>query len=185
MRLLIAVLKRLFPRMGWNMEYRSGHWDHRLHGCPEALTEVLRINPHDVVDLGCGNGVFAKTLFDSGWHGVYRGFDLSPEAISRARKLCPEASFAVTDIASVSAHCDCLIMLESVYYLPVETARKLVSSINFRCAVIRIHDSVKHLRYVEMLEEEGFSITRTGTKGCLSVLEKQPYLIPMPEPIPL
>jgi SAM-dependent methyltransferase len=46
-----------------------------------------------VVDLGCGSGIWAKALADSGYEVV--GVDLSPAMIELARERVPEATFHV------------------------------------------------------------------------------------------
>ena len=43
-------------------------------------------NPPLIVDLGCGPGQFAQMLCESGYDGIYIGFDFSPVAIEKARK---------------------------------------------------------------------------------------------------
>lgn len=46
-----------------------------------------------VVDLGCGSGIWARTLLDSGYRVI--GLDISPAMIELARQRAPEASFHV------------------------------------------------------------------------------------------
>jgi SAM-dependent methyltransferase len=46
-----------------------------------------------IVDLGCGSGIWAKELTDSGYEVV--GVDLSPAMIELARQRVPEATFHV------------------------------------------------------------------------------------------
>ena len=46
-----------------------------------------------VVDLGCGSGIWARALADSGYEVV--GVDISPAMIELARQRVPEATFHV------------------------------------------------------------------------------------------
>ena len=62
-----------------------------------------------VVDLGCGSGILAAALLDSGFAAV--GVDISPSMIAEARRQAPEATFhlaslhelAIPECAAVSA----------------------------------------------------------------------------------
>jgi SAM-dependent methyltransferase len=60
---------------------------------PGLLNLLVRhgITGGQVVDLGCGSGIWARALADSGYEVV--GVDLSPAMIELARRRVPEATF--------------------------------------------------------------------------------------------
>ena len=70
-----------------------GFGDFAKNSAP-GLLEILRQNGIKtglVVDLGCGSGLWARELSDSGY-GVL-GVDISPAMIAIARKRVPEGEF--------------------------------------------------------------------------------------------
>ncbi|MBA7678490.1 Trans-aconitate 2-methyltransferase [subsurface metagenome] len=56
-----------------------------------------------IVDLGCGPGLMAKLLFDSGRH-AYLGIDFSAVLLARARQIVRNANFILADLRSLSTH---------------------------------------------------------------------------------
>jgi SAM-dependent methyltransferase len=65
-------------------------------GSAPGLLKLFRqhsITEGRVVDLGCGSGIWAKELTDSGYEVV--GVDISPAMIELARQRVPEAEFHV------------------------------------------------------------------------------------------
>lgn len=56
-----------------------------------------------IVDLGCGPGLLAKLLFDSGRH-AYLGIDFSAVLLTRARQIVRNANFILADLRSGSTH---------------------------------------------------------------------------------
>src|SRR6516165_376478 len=65
-------------------------------GSAPGLLSLLRqngIREGVVVDLGCGSGIWARALADSGYEVV--GVDISPAMIALARQRVPEATFHV------------------------------------------------------------------------------------------
>lgn len=71
----------------------AGFGDFARDSAP-GLLDILRhagICRGMVVDLGCGSGIWAKTLTDHGYDVM--GFDLSPNMLKIARKRAPVAQF--------------------------------------------------------------------------------------------
>jgi SAM-dependent methyltransferase len=65
-------------------------------GCSPGLLSLFRhngITEGRVVDLGCGSGIWAEALADSGYEVV--GMDISPAMIALARRRVPRATFHV------------------------------------------------------------------------------------------
>ena len=64
-----------------------------------ALCRVGDMNNCSILDAGCGLGDFYKYLIDHCEHVNYRGIDINPRYIERARQLYPGARFEVADFA--------------------------------------------------------------------------------------
>lgn len=78
-----------------------GFGDFAKNSAP-GLLEILRQNKITsglVVDLGCGSGIWARELSDSGY-GVL-GVDISPAMIAIARKRVPRAEFETGSLLKV------------------------------------------------------------------------------------
>jgi SAM-dependent methyltransferase len=74
---------------------------HFARGAAPFLLRLLRQKGKTdglVVDLGCGSGILAKELRDSGYRVL--GFDLSPAMIDIARERVPTADFRVRSFLS-------------------------------------------------------------------------------------
>ena len=81
------------PRaVGWNDE-------HSQEARFAALCKMGDMNNCSILDVGCGLGDFYKYLIDHYEHVDYRGIDINPRYIERARQLYPDARFEVADFA--------------------------------------------------------------------------------------
>lgn len=71
----------------------TGFGDFSRSAAPGLLNLLGQSGIHDglVVDLGCGSGIWARALTDSGYDVL--GIDLSPSMLNLARKRAPQASF--------------------------------------------------------------------------------------------
>ena len=78
----------------------SGFGDFARLSAPGLLRLLAehKTAPGPIVDLGCGSGIWARALVDSGY--LVSGVDISPAMIEIARRRVPEARF---DIASLFA----------------------------------------------------------------------------------
>lgn len=74
----------------------SGFGDFARSSAPGLLNLLVgsRITNGTIVDLGCGSGIWARELANSGYRVV--GVDISPAMIDIARRRVPEAEFHVT-----------------------------------------------------------------------------------------
>ncbi|WP_380784343.1 class I SAM-dependent methyltransferase [Sphingomonas sp. R86520] len=131
----------------WDREYASGHWRY-LAGLPEMARMAVIVgyaaaagSPNPVIlDVGCGEGTLLKALRDLPYR-TYRGIDLSPVAIERARASAgPRDSFEAVgaDVLTPDEAPDIIIFNEVLYYL--KDVEQLVS------------------RYLSMLGPEGIAI---------------------------
>ncbi|MEJ2756880.1 MAG: class I SAM-dependent methyltransferase [Anaerolineales bacterium] len=68
-----------------------------------GVIRVIEAIPHrsSILDLGCGNGLLARYLFEHGHTGPYIGVDTSPNLIEIARSQnIPNAQFFVADLTT-------------------------------------------------------------------------------------
>jgi SAM-dependent methyltransferase len=74
---------------------KEGHYYHQTLILPGALRLIQK--PSSVLDLGCGEGIFARTLPPE---VLYTGIDASPSLIQAAKKKThhPHAQFLVGDV---------------------------------------------------------------------------------------
>jgi SAM-dependent methyltransferase len=105
---------------------------------PGAARILSRVGPEDsVLDLGCGHGMTAAFVAESGHRGRYVGLDASPDLLDLARRQKhPSAVFASANLAeagwdqaldSVSpAPFDWVLALAVLHHLPGEPLRRSV-----------------------------------------------------------
>jgi 2-polyprenyl-3-methyl-5-hydroxy-6-metoxy-1,4-benzoquinol methylase len=91
-----------------------------------------------VLDVGCGNGTFARALVEKGFSGRYLGIDLSEGLLERARALTSnthqaEISFVFADLANPSwadhlpTHAyDWLVCFAVLHHIPGEELRQQI-----------------------------------------------------------
>ncbi len=76
---------------------------------PESAGRAASGAPVELLDLGCGTGELAAYLEDTGRAASYRGVDVSPAAIVRARERHPKAVFRVADLAAPGPSADLVV----------------------------------------------------------------------------
>ena len=64
----------------------------------KVLTEIAVLESENILDYGCGKGDLYEYLHDSGFRGLYTGFDINPELIALAEKKFPGIRFEVLDV---------------------------------------------------------------------------------------
>lgn len=103
----------------WKQKEHASYFDSNsilsmsmLYKIYETKNEVLMLNkykghagPKSIVEIGCATGEFYRYLKSKHPQFQYRGFDISPPALARARQKYPEASFnqCTEDVNSVKA----------------------------------------------------------------------------------
>lgn len=84
---------------------QAHHWEERYAQSPQlwsgepnaALTHAVEnLTPGRVLELGSGEGADASWLAERGWRVT--GLEISPTAVARARRTCPQCSFEVADL---------------------------------------------------------------------------------------
>jgi len=85
----------------------SGGWDDmRLYGPMSRHTRRLMRNltqnlqPHSILDVGCGEGSLLKSLADAHPGAAVAGAEIAENALHLARRTLPNAEFKVMDIAA-------------------------------------------------------------------------------------
>jgi SAM-dependent methyltransferase len=91
-----------------------------------AILSRMGIDGGMVVDAGCGSGVLARRLTESGFHVT--GFDASPEMIAIARLTAPAAQFRVERLDSAELpHCDVITAVgEVLNYGSLDQVRQFI-----------------------------------------------------------
>jgi 2-polyprenyl-3-methyl-5-hydroxy-6-metoxy-1,4-benzoquinol methylase len=105
---------------GW---INSGIGGHQLYTFPVVLDELARSNVKRVLDIGSGNGVLCKILYDRGYDVVGVEYDVG--GVEVARESFPEISFynfGVEDNPAIllekeSKAFDCVISTEVIEHL--------------------------------------------------------------------
>lgn len=98
----------------WNLE-TSVHEKKRL----QALFAFCKSVPHrSILEIGCAEGHFTKMLTTIS--NDVTAIDLSPVAISRAKKRAPQATYVVTTLEDFypTKKFDLIVASEVLYYMP-------------------------------------------------------------------
>ena len=155
-------------RLAWNYGYR--HHEAPPAPCPVCAELVLNHVPRGstIVELGCGGARLAHELFRRGWRGKYLGIDISDVAISLAKSRCPLGEWRVGDMgAPLGFEPDALIMIDSVYYLPLSKAREVLENASARLTICRICDRSSYIEHSDMLREMGFQERNVEERGAV------------------
>lgn len=84
------------------------------------MTEINRIGPGKILDFGCGEGLIAQAVLRENSAVSYTGYDISGEAVERARARNPNAQFHCVDLLepnSALGFGDLVICLEVLEHL--------------------------------------------------------------------
>lgn len=84
------------------------------------LTILADIGARDVLDIGCGHGALARTLWRAGF--TVTGIDPAPEAVAAARMAVPETRIVqggAEALPFATASFDACIFLNSLHHVPV------------------------------------------------------------------
>lgn len=109
----------------------GGRWDHNIHYHPILLAAVPT-HCERALDVGCGDGVFARSLADVSAH--VDGIDQSREAIAlgeRALRDVPNATLRVGDFmnAEFDADYDFISAIASLHHMPFDGALARMKSL--------------------------------------------------------
>mgnify|MGYP001325416037 CR=1 FL=1 len=105
---LIELNREFYTRYGDSFSATR----HRIQPGVRRVLEMLK-GDEDILDLGCGNGWFARALAKRGHRGSYLGADFSLPLLREAESI-PEtfpAKFLVMDLTQLSANSDQLSVI--------------------------------------------------------------------------
>lgn len=105
---LIELNREFYTRFGDSFSATR----HRIQPGVKRVIEMLK-GDEDILDLGCGNGWFARALAERGHRGSYLGLDFSLPLLREAESI-PEtfpAKFLAMDLAQLSANSEQLSVI--------------------------------------------------------------------------
>ncbi len=98
--------------------------------CPVLRTEAYVPDKGDILDLGCGNGLFAAIMKLGSPARSIVGIDLDARKIAAARKSLgnlPHVDFRLGDIAATEyPKADACTIIDVLYLLPVEAQNRIL-----------------------------------------------------------
>lgn len=129
-RLTADELNRINRQFYLDFGNSFSHTRHKAQPGVQKLSARVPINAK-VLDIGCGNGTFAKQLADSGFKGTYVGLDFSPPLLTDAKSLhLPfetifyEFDFYKSDLSHLTDQSfDLIAMFAVLHHLPGKQAR--------------------------------------------------------------
>jgi ubiquinone/menaquinone biosynthesis C-methylase UbiE len=87
--------------------YAVPYWQSHYYFLWCVLSDRIRTaGARRVVDIGCGPGQFAACLFALTRIESYAGLDFSAQAVSMAKRACPQATFVVGDATTTTIYDD-------------------------------------------------------------------------------
>lgn len=137
-------LERMYKTLNdpWNFETSV----YELNRFDLLLREVGKY-PHDrVLEVGCGEGLFTSRLAMIARHVV--AIDVSPTAVDRARRRCPDPTYVVAslDEFATGEKFDLVICAETLYYIKdVRRAIEKLSNLGRYCLVSYLGRESKRL----------------------------------------
>lgn len=98
-----------------------------------AILKLMKdhgIKQGQVVDLGCGSGVWAKQLIDEGYQIL--GIDISPEMIAIAKKRAPQADLRVGSFLEIDLpRCSVITALSEIFNYLFDESNNLARLTDF------------------------------------------------------
>lgn len=150
----MSTIQRDFDRIALVSEDGGAHNDH-YHN---FLLRHLPSNCHNVLEIGCGTGTFARRLAERSEHVL--ALDLSPEMIRLARERSsqnPNIEFQLADILERSLPAesfDCIASIATLHHLPLaEVLRRMKAALKSGGVLLvldlferaGLSDSISHL----------------------------------------
>ena len=149
--LAMSTIQADFDRIALVSEDGAAHNDH-YHN---FLLRHLPSNCHDVLEIGCGTGGFARRLAERSEHVL--ALDLSPEMIRIARERSaqfPNIEFQLADVRDrplPDEHFDCIASIATLHHLPfAEMLLKMKAALK-RNGVLLILDLFEPAGFVDSL----------------------------------
>lgn len=130
-----------------------------------AVAELLRNSPHPLLDIGCGVGLLAAYLRESGCAQRILGIEPDAAKVQIATEQVasgyPGLEFQIGDARTLPGFSGDIVMLDVLHYMPADVQRSVVEQIAARIcpggrALIRTTFRDSSWRYYATLLEEGF-----------------------------
>ncbi|MCX6971600.1 MAG: class I SAM-dependent methyltransferase [Verrucomicrobia bacterium] len=130
-----------------------------------AVAELLRNSSHPVLDIGCGVGLLAAYLRESGCGQRILGIEPDAAKIQIATELVaggyPLLEFQTGDARALPDFSGDIVMLDVLHYMPADVQRGVLEQIAARIrpggrAMIRTTFRDNSWRYYATMVEEGF-----------------------------
>jgi tRNA (cmo5U34)-methyltransferase len=108
----------------------------------DQAVRAIPFEPHDVLELGIGSGETTRRVWGRFPDAKITGVDISPEMVSRARKLGVEARVARIEDPFPKGPWDLVIGVLSVHHLTGEQKRALFIAIRDQSRALVLGDQV-------------------------------------------
>lgn len=120
----------------------------------QILMGIDEIGNGSILDVGCGVGHFAKWLTEHGFQGDYKGIDLMPEMVERARQQNPGMIFEACDITQAPDELMAdYVMASGIFHMgDAELMKAMLAAMFARC---RIGVAFNSLSAWNGVEEQG------------------------------
>lgn len=139
-----------------------------------AVAGILRHSPRPLLDVGCGIGLLAAYLRESGCTQPILGIEPDAGKVRTARDLVagcyPSLDFRAGDARSLPDFSGDLILLDVLHYMEPADQRSVLESVATRiapggCALIRTTFRDSSWRYLATMAEEVFVRTSGWIRG--------------------
>lgn len=103
----------------------------------QILLGIDDVAEASILDVGCGVGHFAKWLSEHGYRGDYKGVDLMPEMVDRAREQNPGKAFEVCDITQAPANLSAdFVMASGIFHMgDAALMKEMLTAMFARCRI--------------------------------------------------
>jgi trans-aconitate 2-methyltransferase len=104
----------------WNADQYLQFADERTRPCHDLINRIALMQPHRIIDLGCGPGNSTEALTERWPEAEVTGLDGSPDMIAAARRSHPNRRWLHGDIATWSADVpyDLVFSNAAVHWVP-------------------------------------------------------------------
>ncbi len=124
-----------------------------------AVYERVRDSTEPVLDVGCGVGVLAVYLRARGFRAPISGVDHDERKIAIARRVLPDAAFAVGDARASLDAGGTVVLLDLLHYFRSEEQTAILESVARTATTVIIRDAIRDgsWRYRITYAQETFS----------------------------
>lgn len=97
-----------------------------------VLKQLHQLKPKSILDVGCGNGNWAKIIKEEFPNIDYLGVDISEKMVKIARRNCPDMKFQIGDIRNLKLNkkFDLIFSFTSILHIPSEDMERTIRSLS-------------------------------------------------------